>query len=203
MTWNNIIKRQKCVKFKILSNKNLNNNYLLSTESFYINIQGNKLYEQEVLYNNDLEKNNINNFNKKQKGVVKSTISKIHKEPEFEENQEEYDPFSFCKKRDTTKYDNLFKERKTTSVKMKENNDINSINIFPGKKMKLKKIDDDGIKIINNKERKSDINLVENKNKNKLKLSNKDNNLPKIFFKKKEKNMEFIRDSGGPKVFFH
>ena len=205
MTWNNIIKRQKCVKFKILSNKILNINDLLSTESFYINIQSNKLYEQEVLYNNDFEKNNFNDNNniKKQKGVVKSTISKIHKEPEFEENQEDYDPFSFCKKRDTTKYDNLFKERKTTSVKMKENNDINSNIIIPGKKMKIKNKDDDGIKIINNKERKSDINLVENKNKNKLKLSNKDNNLPKIFFKKKEKNMEFIRDSGGPKVFFH
>ncbi len=191
LTWNNIIKRQKCVKFKIPATKNINND-LLSIENNHETLNSNKLYEQEII--NEQEKI------KKQKGIVKSTISKIHKEPESEENQEEFDPFSFCKKRDTTKYDNLFKERKTTSVKMKENNDINS-NIVLKKNIKENK-EEDEIKFRNNKERKSDINLIENKNKNKLKLFNKDNNKPKTLFKKKEKNMEYIRDSGGPKIFY-
>ena len=88
---------------------------------------------------------------------------------------------------------------------MKENNDNSNI-IFPPKNLNNKvkgNKDDDGIRIITNKERKSDINLIENKNKNKLKLFNKDNNKPQTLFKKKEKNMEYIRDSGGPKIFFH
>ena len=189
ITWNTSIKRQKCVKFKIPSSKAVNND-ILSINKFFITITGNNLHDQDNL--------------RKQK-VVKSIISKKPKEKELEENQDEFDPFSFCKKRDTTKYDNLFKERKTTSVKMKENNDNSNI-IFPPKNLNNKikgNKDDDGIRIITNKERKSDINLIENKNKNKLKLFNKDNNKPQTLFKKKEKNMEYIRDSGGPKIFFH
>ena len=210
--WNNLIKRQRCVKFKIPSNKIYEE---FSLEHFKITILGNNNIEQEI--NNDdynyvsLEKENNIKYSKQQqqqqKRVVKSTISKVIKEPKLEDIQEEFDPFSCCKKRETTKYDNLFKERKTVSVKMKENTDENSNIILPGKKLVINiknRKDEDEIKLKDNKERKSDINLIENKKRNKLKLVNKDNNKPNdIIFRRKEKKMEYLRESVTSEPFYN
>ena len=204
--WNNLIKRQRCVKFKIPSSKIYEE---FSLEHFNVMILGNNIIEQEI--NNEdynyisLEKENNLKDNKQQqqKRVVKSTISKVIKEPKLDDSQEEFDPFSCCKKRETTKYDNLFKERKTVSVKMKENTDVNS-----GKKLVINirknKDEDEIFRIKDNKERKSDINLIENKNKNKLKLVNKDNNRPNdTIFRRKEKKIEYLRESGNSNRFYN
>ena len=196
-----MIKRQKCVKFNIPPSKMSNNEIIMPEKINNIIILGTKPFDQEIKnedYNyNSLEKDK----EEKQKGVVKSTISRIYREPQLEDSQEEFDPFSCCKKRDTTKYDKIFKERKTSSALMKENNDINSNIISPLKSRpteNIRKKEDNDIKFKDNKERKSDLNLFENKNKNKLKLMNKDNNGPKHhpIFKKKEKKTEYLRDIG-------
>ena len=199
--WNKMIKRQKCVKFNIPPAKMNKNEMLIPEKINNIIILGNKPFDQEIK-NEDY---NYNTFDKdkdqKQKGVVKSTISRIYREPQLEDSQEEFDPFSCCKKRETTKYDKIFKERKTASVLMKENNDINSNIISPLKSRPTENIrnrEDDEIKFKDKKERKSDLNLIDKKNKNKLKLMNKDNNGPKqhSIFKKKEKKTELLRDFG-------
>ena len=201
IAWNKMIKRQKCVKFNIPPSKMSNNEIIMPEKINNIIILGTKPFDQEIKnedYNyNSLEKDK----EEKQKGVVKSTISRIYREPQLEDSQEEFDPFSCCKKRDTTKYDKIFKERKTSSALMKENNDINSNIISPLKSRpteNIRKKEDNDIKFKDNKERKSDLNLFENKNKNKLKLMNKDNNGPKHhpIFKKKEKKTEYLRDIG-------
>ena len=211
--WNNLIKRQRCVKFKIPSSKLYEE---FSLEHFNVIILGNNNIIEQEINNEDynyisLEKGNNIKDNKQQqqqqKRVVKSTISKVIKEPKLDDSQEEFDPFSCCKKRETTKYDNLFKERKTVSVKMKENTDVNSNIILPGKKLVInigKNKDEDEIRIKDNKERKSDINLIENKKKNKLKLVNKDNNQPNDnIFRRKEKKIEYLRESGTNNRFYN
>ena len=90
---------------------------------------------------------------------------------------------------------------------MKENTDVNSNIILPGKKLVInigKNKNEDEIKIKDNKERKSDINLIENKKKNKLKLVNKDNNQPNDnIFRRKEKKIEYLRESGTNNRFYN
>ena len=213
ITWKKGLKRQRCVKFDIPPSKALNYELLLSKEQYYFTLYGLKDIKQEISqddynYNSlEAEKNEKNNKNK---GVVKSTIARIYREPELDNSQEEFDPFSCCKKRDTTKYDNLFKERKTVSVKMKDNNNINNNNLIIRPENINNEIniikDDYDNKFMDNKERKSDINLIENKKKNKLKLINKDNNVnrkPNTLFKKKEKKMEYLRELGAQKPFYN
>ena len=213
ITWKKGLKRQRCVKFDIPPSKALNYELLLSKEQSYFTLYGLKDIKQEISqddynYNSlEAEKNEKNNKNK---GVVKSTIARIYREPELDNSQEEFDPFSCCKKRDTTKYDNLFKERKTVSVKMKDNNNINNNNLIIRPENINNEIniikDDYENKFMDNKERKSDINLIENKKKNKLKLINKDNNVnrkPNTLFKKKEKKMEYLRELGAQKPFYN
>ena len=117
----------------------------------------------------------------------------------MEDSQEEFDPFSCCKKRDTTKYDKLFQERKTASALMKENNDINTNIISPDKTRiteNIRKVKGIEIKIKEKNERKSDSNLLEYKNRNKRKLMNKDNNgyFGQNTFKKEAKKIEYLRD---------
>ena len=202
ISWNKIIKRQKCVKFNIPPEKIINIDLLSQEKINNIIIFGNKSFEQEINredYNyNSLEKD-INLKNEKQKRPVKSTISRIYKEPVLEDSQEEFDPFSCCKKRDTTKYDKLFQERKTASALMKENNDINTNIISPDKTRiteNIRKVKGIEIKIKEKNERKSDSNLLEYKNRNKRKLMNKDNNgyFGQNTFKKEAKKIEYLRD---------
>jgi len=172
ITWNKLIKRQKCVKFNIPPGKIRNDEIIIPEKINNIIYIGNKSFEQEIKnedYNyNTLEKDK----DEKQKRVVKSTISKIIHEPQFEDSQEEFDPFPCCKKREKTKYDKIFQERKTASGLMKENNDINSNIISPSKGRITENIrskEDDEIKLKDKKERNSDLNLIGNKNKNKKK----------------------------------
>ena len=210
--WNKVIKRQKCVKFNIPPEKVLNNDLLCAETVNNITLCANKPFEQEIKIvdsnYNSLEKGKEDKQDK-QKRVVKSIISKVNKEPIFEDSQEEFDPFSCCKKRETTKYDKLFRERKTTSALMKENNEINSNVISPVKQRiteNIRHIEDNEIKLKEKKERKSDINLIENKNKIKIKLINKDNNINyknNLLFKKKEKKTEYLRDFGTNEQFYN
>ena len=93
---------------------------------------------------------------------------------------------------------------------MKDNNNINNNNLIIRPENINNEIniikDDYENKFMDNKERKSDINLIENKKKNKLKLINKDNNVnrkPNTLFKKKEKKMEYLRELGVQKPFYN
>ena len=198
--WNKIIKRQKCVKFNIPPTKMQTIDVLSAEKIDNIIYIPDKSLEQEIIK----EDYNFNSIQKdkdeKQKREVRSTISRVIHEPQFEDVQEEFDPFSCCKKRETKKYDKIFNERKTASAMMKENNDINSNIISPAKPRiteNLRRKENEEIKFKDKKERKSDLNLFENKNKNKLKLVSKDSmQKNNQIFKKKEKKTEYMRDYG-------
>ena len=224
ITWNDFIVPQKGVKFKIDNNKKHINLKVKNEEQFSI-IDKNEKDEDdddEIVqgdYNYiSLEKDD------KQKRTIKATITKVCREvQDDDDNLNDLDPFSNCKKHTGKKYDKIFKERKTTSVRIRDDKDIRPGSIMSKEDEKKKP----GTIIVKNDEiniggslyndmnqRKTGPALFKNKkDKDKDKDKEKDINIFKdigksksqVIFKSKskEKKTEYLRDFDNDPIFFN
>lgn len=215
LSWNDIIVTQKGVKFDIF--KTVKPDLKKIKE-----IQFTILKEKDDLFQND---NNYMSLEKdkdkddKQRRTVKATITKVYREPiEDDDNLDDLDPFSSCKRHSNKKYDKIFKERKTTSVRIKDSDEIREIKpdsiilkndserktgtmVYQGKKggqMIYKKEGDrrtEPILFKNIKDKKVD------PNKNKINLVGKSKT--QVMFKSKEKKTEYLRDYENEPRYFN
>ena len=216
-SWSDYIIRQKGVVFNI--NKNIKDLDLkiIKENNFYIKREKEKEKEDEIIqdeYNYiSLEKEKDD----KKRRTVKATITKVYRErKEDDDNIDDLDPFSSCKKHTGKKYDQLFKERKTTSVRIKDDDEIKPGSIL---------IKDDNEKKNENliyAEKKGGSVIIKEENdiktgpilfKKKKEKEKEEPNLNKfkdfgksksqVMFRSKEKNVEYLRDYDNEPGYFN
>jgi len=231
ITWNDFIVPQKGVKFIIDKNKKHINLKAKNEEQFSI-IDKNKKDEDDEIVQGDynyisLEKDD------KQKRTIKATITKVYREvQDDDDNLNDLDPFSNCKKHTGKKYDKIFKERKTTSVRIRDDKEVRPSSIMSKEDEKKKP----GTIIVKNSEINSiggslynDMNQrktgpvlfknIKDKDKDKDNDNDKDKDKGKdinifkdigksksqaIFkSKSKEKKTEYLRDFDNEPLFFN
>ena len=211
--WNNLV-NQLSVKFNILKEKHPSPYKIINVCQFSINKdkQKDEIIENDYNYIS-LEKDD------KQRRTVKATISKVLRESVEEDNDDELDPFSGCKKHTGKKFDKIFKERKTNSILS-----INDEEKKPGtviikgdkeKKNKIMMFDDNNIKkggtvIINNEyDRKTgpvvfkNMNDMKNNESNLYQYKNIGKSKSMGVFKSKEKKTEYLRDYDNEPRYFN
>ena len=229
ITWNDFIVPQKGVKFIIDKNKKHINLKAKNEEQFSI-IDKNRKDEDDEIVQGDynyisLEKDD------KQKRTIKATITKVYREvQDDDDNLNDLDPFSNCKKHTGKKYDKIFKERKTTSVRIRDDKEVRPSSIMSKEDEKKKpgtiivknsEINSIGGSLYNDmNQRKTGPVLFKNiKNKDKDKDNDKDKDKGKdlnifkdigksksqaIFkSKSKEKKTEYLRDFDNEPLFFN
>ena len=202
--WNECSEIQRCVNFPI--NKTRQSLDLQKIKEIDLNI----INQKEIL--DEINKDDYNYISlekdEKQRRTVKATISKVYREKsEDDEDPKELDPFSSCRKHSGRKYDKLFKERKTTSVKIQDDNDRNLDSILNKgdeerkagtlilKDIKGKKGEKISLKEGNEKKNGPFKNIISQKKEiepNKFKDIGKSKT--QIMFKSKEKKTEYLRD---------
>ena len=202
--WNECSEIQRCVNFPI--NKTRQSLDLQKIKEIDLNI----INQKEIL--DEINKDDYNYISlekdEKQRRTVKATISKVYREKsEDDEDPKELDPFSSCRKHSGRKYDKLFKERKTTSLKIQDDNDRNLDSILNKgdeerkagtlilKDIKGKKGEKISLKEGNEKKNEPFKNIISKKKEietNKFKDIGKSKT--QIMFKSKEKKTEYLRD---------
>ena len=202
--WNDVNHLQKSIRFGYdKTYKPLNLKNIKEYEMSIINKkkEKNKKDDDEII-NNDynytsLEKDEI------QRRPVKATITKVEKQKVGDDDLDELDPFSNCKKHTGKKYDKIFNERKSSSSRIKNDSEM-----IPGDVDEKKKniiSNDGGVKkggsIIyqGENERKTGPILfkkIKDKNINLSMTKSKEfqKNKSMGIFKHKEKKTEYLRD---------
>ena len=204
LKWSNLT-NQRCVKFNILRGKHPSIFKIIKESQLFIN----KKEKLDELIENDYNYTSLEKDDK-QRRTVKATISKVSREQVDEEN-DELDPFSACKKHSGRKYDKIFKERKTNSVLSKNDEEIKPGTVIlkddrDKKNTFMKFIDNNNKKggndIMMENERKTGPILFKNVNdknkKNEMNVNYYPYNIGKSksmgMFKSKEKKTEYLRD---------
>ena len=218
ITWNDFIVSQKGIFFRINGiNKSLD---LKRMNEGQINII-NKKEDEEKIVKGDYNYSSLER-DEKQRRTVKATITKIYREVQNDDDDlDELDPFSSCKRHTGKKYDKIFQERKTTSVRIGENREIGPHTILSKEDDKKKpgtliinKTDKDklvdSLLAKNTNERKSgpvivfkDIKNIKEKKQDINKFKNVGNSRSQVMFKKKEKKTEYLRDYDNDQQFYN
>jgi len=118
--WNDCIQSQRCVNFPVYKKRlSLDLQKIKEIELSIIN----KKQKEDEITQDDYNYTSVEK-DEKQRRTVKATISKVYKEKlDNDEDNKELDPFSGCKKHSGRKFDKIFKERKTASVKNQEDSE--------------------------------------------------------------------------------
>ena len=211
--WNDYIVEQKGVKFDI--NKTIKPLDLQIKRQYNFSIINKKEKEDEIVeddYNYiSLEKDK----DEKQRRTVKATITKVERERvDDSDNIDDLDPFSSCKKHTGKKYDKIFKERKTSSARIKDDEIIpGSIIIKDDIEKKVEnpmftgKTGGTVIKDANNRKTGPVLLKKINEQPKDDRYSNQIKNMSKsksqVMFKSKEKNIEYLRDYDNEPGYFN
>ena len=211
--WNDYIVEQKGVKFDI--NKTIKPLDLQIKRQYNFSIINKKEKEDEIVeddYNYiSLEKDK----DEKQRRTVKATITKVERERlDDSDNIDDLDPFSSCKKHTGKKYDKIFKERKTSSARIKDDEIIpGSIIIKDDIEKKVEnpmftgKTGGTVIKDANNRITGPVLLKKINEQPKDDRYSNQIKNMSKsksqVMFKSKEKNIEYLRDYDNEPGYFN
>ena len=217
ITWNDFIVSQKGIYFRINGIKRPSDSDLQKINEEQFSIIDKK--EEDVIVQGDynymsLEKDKDD----KQRRTVKATITKIYREAQNDDDVDDFDPFSSCKRHTGKKYDKIFNERKTTSYRIRDNREIRQPSIISNEDDKKKPgtliISDKG-KIIDNllsreeKDRNTlpvvfkDIKNIKDKPQDIYKFKNIGKSKSQVMFKKKEKKTEYLRDYDNDQQFYN